>query len=90
LLLALWSAVGRHRDAAQALPVSVRELSDAMPRAALHRPEYDAEQDDFSTLLDWTATDGLRLRPHAPARGGAVLGEFQDPRMRGEGAAPTT
>lgn len=96
MLLALWSAVGRHRDAAQALPVSVRELSDAMPRAALHIAEYDAEQVDFSAWLDWTATGGLRLRPDAQARGGgaaagatavgvgAAPGELQDPWSRGE------
>lgn len=72
LLLALWSEVGRHQDAAQALPVFVRALADALPLGAVHIAEYDAGEDKFTTLLDWTAAGGLRLHPHTPARGGAA------------------
>ncbi|GMU45658.1 MAG: sigma-54-dependent Fis family transcriptional regulator [Porticoccaceae bacterium] len=77
LLLALWSEVGRHQDAAEALPVFVQALSDALPLAALHIAEYDAGQDDFTTLLDWTAAGGLRLRPHTPACGAAPAGAIR-------------
>ena len=77
LLLALWSEVGRHQDAAEALPVFVQALSDALPLAALHIAEYDAGQDDFTTLLDWTAAGGLRLRPHTPGCGAAKAGAIR-------------
>lgn len=71
LVLPLWSEVGRHQDAAEALPVFIQALSDALPLAALHIAEHDAGKNDFTTLLDWTTTGGLRLRPHTPACGAA-------------------
>jgi len=77
LLLALWTEVGRHQDATEALPVFVRALSDALPLAALHIAEYDAGQDDFTTLLDWSAAGGLRLHPHTPACGAAPAGAIR-------------
>ena len=76
-LLALWTEVGRHQEAAQALPVFVDALSDALPLAALHIAEYDAGRDDFSTLLDWTAAGGLRLHPHTAACGMAPAGAIR-------------
>ncbi|GAB4353334.1 MAG: hypothetical protein Kow0073_09450 [Immundisolibacter sp.] len=77
LLLALWREVGRHQDAAEALPVFVRALSDVLPLAALHIAEYDAGQDDFATLLDWSTAGGLRLHPHLPACGAAPAGAIR-------------
>jgi hypothetical protein len=78
VLLTLWTEVGRHRGAAQSLPVFVRALADALPLVAVHIEERDAGGDGFTTLLHWAVGGELRLRPQTPRRSAEESAAIRD------------